>query len=153
VVWDDRADMNQVRKSALVPYSAEQMFDLVNAVEDYPNFLPWCSGVRILARAPHTIKATVSVAKGTLRQSFTTHNLMEAGRRIEMRLIEGPFKYLHGTWSFHPLGEAGCEVVLSMQYEFGSGVLSLAFGSAFNHIANTLVDAFAKRARDLYGGP
>jgi ribosome-associated toxin RatA of RatAB toxin-antitoxin module len=136
----------------LVPYSAEQMFDLVNGVERYPDFLPWCSGVRVLARGPHSIKAMVSVAKGTMRQSFTTHNVMEVGRRIEMRLIEGPFKYLHGVWSFHPLGESGCEVVLSMQYEIGGGVLALAFGAAFNHIANTLVDAFTSRAREIYGG-
>ena len=103
------------------------------------------------ARDPRSVKATVALAKGSIRQSFTTHNVMEAGRRIEMRLIEGPFKYLHGVWSFQPLGEAGCEVVLSMQYELTSGVLALAFGHAFHHIANTLVDAFCSRARDLYG--
>ncbi len=143
--------MKQVRKSALVPYSAGQMFDLVNGVEHYPEFLPWCSAVRVLARNAHSVKATVSLAKGSLRQSFTTQNAMEAGRRIEMRLIEGPFKHLHGLWLFHPLDEAGCEIVLSMQYEFSNGILALAFGHAFDQVANTLVDAFCKRARDLYG--
>ncbi len=143
--------MKQVRKSALVPYSAEQMFDLVNGVEHYPEFLPWCSTVRVLARNAHSVKATVALVKGGLRQSFTTQNVMEAGRRIEMRLIEGPFRHLHGVWSFHPLGEAGCEVVLAMQYELSNGVLMLAFGQAFNQIANTLVDAFCRRASDLYG--
>lgn len=143
--------MKQVRKSALVPYSVEQMYELVDGVERYPEFLPWCAAVRVLARNPHSVRATVALAKGSIRQSFTTHNVMEAGRRIEMRLIEGPFKYLHGVWSFHPVGEAGCEVVLSMQYELSSGVLALAFGHAFNHVASTLVDAFCSRARDLYG--
>jgi ribosome-associated toxin RatA of RatAB toxin-antitoxin module len=141
--------MTSLKKSALVPYSAEQMFALVNDVESYPRFLPWCIGVALHARSEDALQATIKLKN---YQSFTTHNSMAAGRRIDMKLVEGPFKFLTGTWQFEPLGTAGCQVSLDLQFEFAGGLLGIAFSKVFNPLANSMVDAFTKEAGKRYGG-
>lgn len=143
--------MSSINRSALVPYAAEQMYDLVNDIEAYPEFLPWCTAATELARDPHTVRATLCLAKGALQQSFTTSNTLHAGRRIDMRLEAGPFQYLNGTWLFQPIGTQGCEVSLHLHFELAKGILGLAFGQIFNQLANSLVDAFCRRAEERYG--
>jgi ribosome-associated toxin RatA of RatAB toxin-antitoxin module len=143
--------MTTIHKSALVAYSAEQMYALVNDVERYPQFLPGCTAVELLNRASHELTAKLVIAKGGFKQAFTTHNIMEEGRRIEMQLVEGPFKRLHGTWRFHPLGTQGSEVSLHLEFEMLKGLLGMAFGSTFSQLANSLVDAFCQRAVRTYG--
>ena len=143
--------MSVVKRSALVPYRAEQMFHLVDDIEAYPEFLPWCKSAVILHRDTHEVRASLELARGALRKSFTTVNRNQPGKMIEMRLIEGPFRHLEGFWSFHSLGDDGCKVTLDMQYEFSSRILKMTVGPVFDHIANSLVDAFCQRARDKYG--
>lgn len=145
--------MTTVKRSALVPYSAEQMFALVNEVEAYPEFLPWCTGVTIVARDADALQATIAIEKGPFKQQITTRNIVHVGRRIDMKLVEGPFKYLTGTWQFHPLGGQGCDVSLHMHFEITRGFTGLAFGQIFNQIANSLVDAFCRRAAERFGRP
>lgn len=143
--------MSTINRSALVPYAAEQMYDLVNDIEAYPQFLPWCTAATVLARDPHAVRATLCLAKGALQQSFTTRNTLHAGRRIDMILEAGPFQYFNGTWLFQPIGTQGCEVSLHLHFELAHGVLALAFGQVFNQLANSLVDAFCRRAEERYG--
>ena len=143
--------MTKIHKNALVPYSAEEMYALVNDVQSYPEFLPWCSAVQLLVPGRHHLKAMLTISKGKVNQSFTTQNSMEEGRRIDMRLVEGPFKFLKGTWLFDPLGTEGCEVSLHMEFEFSNGLLRVAFGPVFHQMANSLVDAFCQRAVECYG--
>ena len=143
--------MTTIRKSALVPYSAEQMYELVNDVESYPEFLPWCAAVELLSRNRDTLTATIVIAKGRFTQAFTTMNSMDEGRRIDMSLVEGPFKYLKGSWLFHPLGAEGCEVSFHLDFEFASGLIGFAFGKTFGELANSMVDSFCQRALEYYG--
>jgi len=142
--------MTKIHKSALVPYSAEEMYALVNDVRSYPKFLPWCSSAQVIVETRHQLKAALTISKGKVKQSFTTQNSMEEGRRIEMRLVEGPFKFLKGTWLFEPLGTDGCEVSLHMEFDFANSILRLAFGHTFHQVANSLVDAFCQRAEEYY---
>lgn len=142
--------MSKISKRVLVPYSPTQMYDLVNDVAAYPRFLPWCDHVNVLQREETQVRAEVGVSKGKIKQAFTTQNTMHPGEQIEMQLVDGPFKKLHGLWVFKPVGE-GCEVVLNMEFEFARGLLGLGFGKVFSGIANKLVDAFVQRARQLYG--
>ncbi len=139
------------RRSAIVPYSATQMYDLVNDVESYPKFLPWCASVRLLSRDASQLKATISLSKGGIKQSFTTLNRLAPSHRIDMDLVQGPFSRLSGAWQFEPLGESGCRVSLDMEFEYKSGLLGIAFGRVFAEVADSLVDAFCRRARECYG--
>lgn len=143
--------MRQVRRTAIVPFSAEQMYALVNDIESYPQFLPWCSEARVLARQGDTLTASVSMAVGRLHHSFTTANTMEPGRRIAVRLLSGPFRHLEGSWEFVPAGASACEIRLDMQFEFRSRLLELSLGKVFDQIVNSLVGAFTLRAADVYG--
>jgi ribosome-associated toxin RatA of RatAB toxin-antitoxin module len=143
--------MASVSRSALVPYSAEQMFDLVADVDRYREFLPWCGDSRVLNRDDDVMEATILISKAGIERSFTTRNRLQRGKMMEMRLVEGPFRHLDGFWRFHPLREDACRVSLDLDFEFSNRVITLAFGKVFTQIANTLVDAFVKRARDVYG--
>ncbi len=143
--------MSKINKRVLVPYTAEQMYGLVNDSSHYPEFLPWCESVRVIEQSETAIKAEVSVSKGKIRQSFITQNNMVPGERIEMNLIEGSFKSLHGVWQFSSRGEVGCEVTLEMEFEFAKGLLGLGFNKVFSGIAGSLMDAFCQRARQQYG--
>lgn len=143
--------MSRITKRVLVPYSADQMYDLVNEAETYPQFLPWCDKVHIISRDEMQVRAKVGISKGRVRQSFITQNQMIPGKRIEMKLVEGPFRKMHGVWHFSPRGDSGCEIAFDMEFEFASGLLGFGFGKIFSGIANTLVEAFIQRAKQIYG--
>lgn len=143
--------MTTISKSALVAYSASQMYALVDDIDAYAEFLPWCAGSRVLSRNEHEVRGVIELARGGVQKSFTTCNRLQKNKMIEIRLVEGPFKHLEGFWRFHPLTDENCKVSLDMDFEFSNRLVSLVFGPVFNQITNTLVDAFCKRAVDVYG--
>lgn len=143
--------MAQVEKSVLVGYSAAQMFALVDEVETYPSFLPWCGGTDVKWRDEQSVVATVHIDYHHLRQSFTTENTRQAPHLIEMALKEGPFSHLAGAWRFVELAEDACKVEFSLHYEFSSKMLEKVVGPVFGYIANSFVEAFVRRAEKLYG--
>lgn len=131
-------------------HTAEQMFDLVNDVESYPQFLPWCSGTTLLESTDTTMQASLMVAKAGLKYSFTTRNEHERPGKIRIELVEGPFSSLSGVWLFQPLSDEACKVSLSLQFDFSGKLTSLAMGKVFNQMAVTMVDAFVSRADQIY---
>jgi len=143
--------MTVVHKSVLLAYSAEQMFSLVENVEDYPKFLPWCGGAEIRGREDNKVHAALTINYHGIRQTFTTENINTPPTSIAMQLVEGPFKQLHGTWSFKPLRSDACKIEFNLNYEFSSKVLEQLVGPVFSMIANSFVDSFCKRAEAVYG--
>jgi ribosome-associated toxin RatA of RatAB toxin-antitoxin module len=143
--------MSTIRKSALVPYSAHEMFVLVADIESYSQFLPWCGGSRILSRDEDSVTAAIEIAYSGVHKTFTTINRMQTDKMIEMRLVEGPFKHLFGYWGFLALDERACKVSLDMEFEFSNAMLGLVMGPVFSRIANDLVDSFRRRAEQLHG--
>jgi len=143
--------MTRVQRSALVPYSVGEMYDLVADVERYGEFLPWCGGARILERDGESVVAQVDIAFKGVHKSFTTQNRLQAGERITMGLKQGPFSRLQGHWLFTPLGEEASKIALDLEFDFDNRLLRAVVGPVFNLIANGLVDAFQQRARQLYG--
>lgn len=143
--------MTQVDRSALVLHTAEQMFDLVNDVESYPQFLPWCSGTTLIESTDETMQASLQVAKAGLKYSFTTRNELKRPEMIRIELVEGPFSSLSGLWTFKPLSDEACKVSLSLQFDFSGKLASLAMSKVFNQMATTMVDAFVNRADQVYG--
>ena len=143
--------MATVNKSALVLYSAAEMYGLVENIEAYPQFLPWCRSARILSRSADEVRATIEMAKSGVHKSFTTCNRMQPNKMIDIRLLEGPFKRLQGYWRFESLRAGASKVSLHMEFEFANTLLRVAVEPVFKQIANSLVDAFCKRAVDLYG--
>ena len=141
-----------VEKSVLVGYSAERMFALVDAVESYPEFLPWCSGAEVSHRDTEKTRATLHINYRGVRQSFTTENRKEAPHRMSVHLVEGPFRALDGEWEFKALGDTACRIHFRLSYEFSSRLLEMLVGPVFSHIANTMVDAFVRRAEKRHGG-
>jgi len=141
-----------VHKSALVPYPAPAMYALVADVDSYPSFLPWCRGASVRARSDGIVEASLEVARGPIRQRFSTRNTMHPHEAIELRLLDGPFRRLEGHWHFVALGENGCRVSLDLEFEFSSAVLRHLLGPVFREMANSLLSAFCRRARDLYDG-
>lgn len=142
--------MHKVNRSALVPFSAEQMFRLVEDVESYPEFLPWCSDARVESRDGDTVEASLELHKGGLRKRFTTRNTLHFPDAIELDLLGGPFRHLEGGWQFQDLGENGSKVSLRLDFEFESLLLDIALGSFFEETCNKLVDSFTRRAKDVY---
>jgi ribosome-associated toxin RatA of RatAB toxin-antitoxin module len=128
------------------------MFDLVAAIEDYPKFLPWCGGVEIKERNGDTVVASVGINYHGVKQSFTTANENVPSSAIKMKLVDGPFKCLDGTWTFKALREDACKIDLDLHYEFSSALLDKLVGPVFGIIANSMVDSFCKRAETVYGG-
>lgn len=143
--------MTTIYKSALVPFSAARMYGLVNDVESYPDFLPWCSDGRLVSASAGEMCGEIEVSRMGVRQRFTTCNRLTENRRVDIGLRTGPFKRLDGFWLFTPLREDACKVELTLHFEFSGGLIDKAFGTVFNQIAASLVDAFCKRAGDLYG--
>lgn len=143
--------MTAISKSALVPYSPAEMFALVDDIEAYPQFLPWCSAARVLERSVDEVRATLELSKGGVEKAFTTCNRIQHDKMIEMRLVEGPFRHLEGFWRFAPLGNDGCKVSLDMEFDFASRMLGMVVGPVFSQVANSLVDSFQQRAVDVYG--
>jgi ribosome-associated toxin RatA of RatAB toxin-antitoxin module len=143
--------MQRVRKSVLVPYSSAEMFDLVDAVEQYPQFLPWCGGAQVLAQRPDGKTARVDIDYHGVRAHFTTDNVNHRPESIVVTLRDGPFRHLHGEWRFRPLDESACKIEFELAYEFATQLLDKVVGPVFGHIANTFIDAFVRRAQALYG--
>jgi ribosome-associated toxin RatA of RatAB toxin-antitoxin module len=143
--------MAVVHKSVFLGYSAEQMFALVDRVEDYPKFLPWCGGVEVKLREDHRLIAAIAINYHGIKQSFTTENVNQPPTLMKMTLLEGPFKHLDGTWVFKPLREDACKIEFDLHYEFSSRMLEQIIGPVFNMIANSFVDSFSKRAEVVYG--
>ncbi len=143
--------MAVVHKSVFLGYSAEQMFALVDRVEDYPQFLPWCGGVDVRSRDQGKLVATLQINFHGIRQSFTTENSNHAPESMTMRLVEGPFKLLDGRWNFKPLRSDACKIEFELTYEFSNRLIEGVIGPVFNIIANSFVDSFCKRAEQVYG--
>lgn len=142
--------MPEVNRSVLVNHTPEQMFALVDAVEHYPEFLPWCGGASVSFRDEIRTRATIKISYRGVKQSFTTENTKRAPVGIVMHLIEGPFRNLDGEWRFTALGERGCKVEFRLHYEFSSRLLARLLGPVFDLIANSFTEAFVKRAERLY---
>lgn len=142
--------MAQVEKSVLVAHPPERMFELVDRVEDYPLFLPWCGGTTLLSRDLHSTVATIHIAYMGIRQSFTTENAKEAPRLMRIRLLDGPFRKLEGDWRFVPLGDDACKIELRLDYTFSNRLLETMLAPVFSHITNTFVDAFVRRADAVF---
>lgn len=143
--------MTEVNRSALVLHSAQQMFNIVNDVVAYPEFLPWCAATDLIYENEEEMQATLHLAKAGLKYSFTTHNRLLRPNRIDIDLVEGPFSRLSGVWTFEPLSEDACKVSLNLGFEFSGKLTGLAMGKVFNQVATSLVDAFVQRADKLYG--
>jgi len=143
--------MAVVHKSVFLGYSAEQMFTLVAAIEDYPKFLPWCGGVEVRERTATTTVASLGIQYHGVKQSFTTSNENTAPTLIKMKLVDGPFKSLDGIWTFKALRDDACKIDLDLHYEFSNRLLESVIGPVFGMIANSMVDSFCKRADVVYG--
>lgn len=143
--------MTVVQKSALVKFSAQQMFDLVNDIEAYPKFLPWCGGSRIIKRGDDFVEAELVIAKAGFNKAFSTRNKIEHGRRMTVSLLDGPFSSMEGAWEFIALREDASKISLDLEFELSGKLASLAFGAVFNQICNTMVSSFTARAKAIYG--
>lgn len=142
--------MQRVLKSVLVPYSASQMFELVDRFDLYPQFLPWCAGAQVLEQAGDRKTARIDIDYHGVRAHFTTDNLNRPSESIVITLKDGPFRHLHGEWRFRTLGEQGCKVEFELAYEFATHLLDKVIGPVFGHIAATFIDAFVRRAEAVY---
>lgn len=143
--------MPVISRSALLPYPASFMYDVVNQVEAYPEFLPWCGGARLHQADETSMEASIQISVAGLDQWFKTRNAMIPGESIEIMLLDGPFKQLHGHWQFTPLDDEGCKIELVLTFEFKRGLAAAVIAPAFTRIANTMVDSFCERAREIYG--
>jgi ribosome-associated toxin RatA of RatAB toxin-antitoxin module len=143
--------LESIDRSALLPYTPREMFELVSDIESYPQFLPWCHDTRILSRDMDEIRARIEFSVGGVTKTFTTRNRFQVNKMIEMHLIDGPFSKLDGCWRFDPLGEEGSKIALFLEYDFSSRMVGMVVGPVFNQIANTLIDAFQNRAIEVYG--
>ena len=148
--------MREVRRSALIAQPPQRMFALINDIESYPQFLPWCSSAHVQSRTDREIIATVGVRRGVLNSKFTTRNELTADRRICMRLVSGPFKTLDGEWTLTPVDlpqQPGCRVDLLLRFSFANRLTAMVFEPLFEETAASLVDAFVTRARALAATP
>jgi ribosome-associated toxin RatA of RatAB toxin-antitoxin module len=143
--------MADVRKTVLIERSAEQMFRLVDGVEHYPEFLPWCGGSHVIERNDVLTRARVDINYHGVKAHFATANTKVFPHSMTIRLVEGPFNALDGTWAFTALGAGACKIEFNLHYEFSSRLIEKVVGPVFSHIANTFVDAFVKRADQVYG--
>ena len=143
--------MKRVARSAIVEHTAAAVYSIVEDIESYPQFLPWCRTAKVLEREPARTVATLTVGVRGIRQSFTTENANRPGAGIDLRLLEGPFKKFAAAWRFIPLGEGAARIEFSMEYEFSSRMLGKALEPLFHNIADTMVTAFSRRADQLYG--
>ncbi len=143
--------MTSINKSALVLHTPEKIYKLINEVENYPHFLPWCKSTQIIERDDHSQRATLEIAKGPINKSFTTCNIMEANKSIKIGLEDGPFKSLDGEWKFKALGDKGCKITLAITFEFSNNLVAAVLNPIFSEICNSLVDSFVKQADKVYG--
>jgi len=144
--------MQVVERSALVTYTAAQMFALVNDVARYPEFLPWCVGARVEEVSAGERIAALQVARGVLQTEFTTRNTLQQDAQIHMQLMHGPFRNLTGEWRFEPIGTRGSRVHFRIEFEFKNRLSATAFNAVFESLCGTIVDAFVLRAQTIYSG-
>ena len=144
--------MKRIARSAIVEHSAEQMFSLVEDIDSYPRFLPWCRAAKVDERAAGSVQATLSVGMRGLKQTFSTRNELHPPEAMDMRLLKGPFRHFAAAWRFKPLSAQACSVEFSLEYEM-AGPLARMLEPLFDHIADTMVDAFTRRANDLHDQP
>ena len=143
--------MRNVSRSALVPYSADQMYALVEDFLAYPEFLPWCTGATLHSRDAEMIEASLEMQRGAVKKTFTTRNTLQPGVAMGIALVDGPFRNLSGDWQFEQLGEDGSKVSLHMEFEFEKRVVDALFGRFFEDTCNSLIDSFTQRAHKIYG--
>ena len=144
--------MTTITRSSLVLFTPEQMFSLVNDIEAYPSFLPWCRSSKIISKTDDSVDASLDLAKGGIHHVFSTRNKLVHGKSIDISLIDGPFQHLEGHWQFAMIGDnQGCRIQLDMDFEFSNRIVSMALGPIFTQISGSLVEAFCKRAQDVYG--
>lgn len=148
--------MKHVKKSVLLWYTPQEMYDLVTGIERYPAFLPWCDRAEVLQQHDDGMTARIGLHYMGVRHAFTTRNVQEPGRSVLVRLVDGPFSLLDGTWLFHPLGRPGseaqaCKIEFELRYAFASQALEAVVSPVFDRIANTFVDNFVKRAEQVHG--
>lgn len=134
-----------------MPYRAAEMFRLVDDVDSYSTFLPWCNHSEVLSRSDDTVDATLELHKGAVSKTFTTRNTLRIDEAIDLELLGGPFRHLAGGWTFQSLGDEGSKVSLELEFEFESRIVDMMFGAFFEETCNSLVDAFTRRAADVYG--
>ena len=142
--------MKRISRSAIVEQGAGEMYELVNDIESYPRFLPWCQAARVEARSAEGVRATITIGMRGLRTSFTTQNQNRAGEAIDMRLVHGPFRRFAAAWRFNALSERACAIEFSLEYEL-AGPLARMLAPLLDRIADTMVDAFTRRAAEVYG--
>lgn len=141
-----------VNQRALLPYSAKQMYELVNDYERYPEFVPGCIAGRTLTQRIEEVTAELVIAKAGIRQQLTTRNTMQPYSSIKMQLVNGPFKFLQGEWKFEEMDEQSCMISLNLSFEFSNPVIAFAFGQIFLHLTNKMIESFKQRAKEVYGG-
>jgi ribosome-associated toxin RatA of RatAB toxin-antitoxin module len=139
-----------VKKSRIVPFTCEQMYGLVNNVENYSDFLPYCAQSLVHHRDEDEVQATLVISAAGISKSFTTNNRLQINKMIEIRLVDGPFSHLEGFWRFDEEAQ-GCKVSFDLEFEFAGGIFSMFLGPVFEQVTNRMVDAFCERARALYG--
>ena len=148
--------LKSIHKSVLIWYSPAEMYALVTAVADYPKFLPWCDHTQVLSTDEAGMTAEIGIAFGGIHQKFTTRNVHIEARQVDISLVNGPFSKLEGNWQFISLGDGSqraCRVELALEYGFSNATLGKLVGPVFDKIAGSLVDAFVKRAEQVYGAP
>ncbi len=143
--------MTVIHRTALVGYTAQQLFELVNDIKAYPHFLPWCKSAYYLQHSEQEVEASLEIAWSGIHKTFTTRNTLHPYDCVKMVLVSGPFKQLEGTWRFVTIGEQGCRISLDLTFELTGHLFDKLFQPVFHHIANSLVEAFSKRAVEVYG--
>ena len=141
-----------INQKSLVAYSAEQMYQLVNNYQAYPESLPGCVASQTLIQGQHQQTAELTISKAGISHKFTTRNTMIENCSIKMQLVDGPFKFLHGEWCFKPIDEQCCQISLYLEFEFSNPLIGMAFGKIFTHLTNKMIDAFKQRAKEVYNG-
>lgn len=143
--------MKKINKSALVPFPAIELYELVADIESYPEFLSWCSGAKIISSENNNVEASISISYHGLNKTFATHNINDPGKTIHMKLVDGPLQYLDGIWQFHELDADSCKVILDIEFEISNPMMRLALGGVFEKIANSMMEEFIARADAIYG--
>ncbi len=143
--------MTRIDRSALVMHSAQQMYDLINDIESYPQFMHGCQKATVISRTEDEVVGELSLGVAGLNHSFTTRNVLVPGEEMQMNLVEGPFKSFGASWHFKALSDEACKVTLKMEFDFSGGIMGFALEKLFNHSATTLVDALVNRANEVYG--
>ncbi len=144
--------MSSISRSAVVPFSAQQMFALVADIASYPEFLPWCGGTRIIGTDADEVIAAITIAYSGVHKTFTTRNRLLKDKMMEIRLVEGPFRYLHGYWRFQDMDGRTSRISVDLEFEVANRLLALVLTPVFTNLANQLVDSFHRRAVQLYTG-